>query len=252
MARCYAGEMHFSLFTASGPEMIFAWIHFMAGITWIGILYYFNFVQVPFLAEAPAEAKAAVTRLLVPRALWWFRWGAMLTVLSGLCIMGTWMVTASLAGGRAMDALNNSRGVGIQLGATMGIIMWANVWFVIWPAQKKVIASANAVAGGGQANPKAAAAGARAFLASRTNTLLSIPLLFFMGNHRLNFFGGAPAHPIGMALGICTVIILFFEAIALFGTKGKGPAKMLEKTVAVVHIGLVLALGFYFILDALL
>ena len=244
--------MDLALLTQSGPEMLFVWIHFLAGITWIGILYYFNLVQVPFMAEAPAEAKPGVTRMLLPRALWWSRWGAMFTLLSGLAIIIYWMVLSVNQGGSAMDALNNSRGVGIMLGATLGLVMFLNVWLVIWPNQKIVIASANAVAGGGQADPKAANAGARAFLASRTNFLFSIPLLFFMGNHRITLFSGTPAMSIGVPLGICTAVIAVVEANALFGTKGKGPAKMLDKHIAVLHVGLVLALAFYLVLDLML
>src|SRR4051812_37434411 len=179
--------MDFSLFSADGVQMIFAWIHFLAGITWIGLLYYFNLVHGAYMAEAPAEAKPGATRFLLPRALWWFRWGAVFTVLSGLAIITYWM-TQVPAGISPMEALNNSRGVGIMLGATLGIIMFLNVWLVIWPKQKIVIASANAVAGGGTADPNAAAAAGRAFLASRTNMMFSIPLLFFMGNHRITFF----------------------------------------------------------------
>jgi uncharacterized membrane protein len=238
--------MDFSLFTQAGPEFLFAWIHFMAGITWIGLLYYFNFVQTPFMAEAPAEAKPGVTRLLLPRALWWFRWGAMFTVLSGLAII-TYRI---ILGG--MEVMQTSWGVGISLGGLMGIVMFLNVWLVIWPNQKIVIASANAVAGGGQADPKVPDASARGFLASRTNTLLSIPMLFFMGNHRLSFFSGTPSMSVGIPLGICAAIIALIEANALFGTKGKGPAKMLDKHIAVIHIGLVLSFVFYFIIDGML
>jgi uncharacterized membrane protein len=241
----------FAMFTAQGPEMLFAWIHFLAGITWIGLLYYFNFVHGAYMAEAPAEAKPGATRFLLPRALWWFRWGAVFTVLSGLAIITYWM-TQVPAGISPMEALNNSRGVGIMLGATLGIIMFLNVWLVIWPKQKIVIASANAVAGGGTADPNAAAAAGRAFLASRTNMMFSIPLLFFMGNHRITFFAGEPTMSIGAPLGVCTVIIVLFELIGLLGTRGKGPAKMLEKHVAVIHIGLLLAVIFYFVVDGML
>src|ERR1041385_2787731 len=223
--------MDLSLFTQAGPEFLFGWIHFLAGITWIGLLYYFNFVQAPFMAEAPAEAKPGVTRMLLPRALWWFRWGAMFTVLSGLAII----IYRIVIGGA--EIMSTSWGAGISVGALLGIIMFLNVWLVIWPKQKIVIASANAVAGGGQADPNAAGAAARGFMASRTNTLFSIPMLFFMGNHRLSFFSGTPDTPVFVPLAIITVIALIIEALALFGTKGKGPAKMLDKHIAVIHIG---------------
>jgi uncharacterized membrane protein len=239
--------MELSIFSNAGVEMLFAWVHFLAGVMWIGLLYYFNVVQVPFMAEAPAEAKPAVTMKLLPRALWWFRWGAMFTVLTGLAIIIKRIMDAD-----ATVLTKTSWGVGITLGATLGIIMFLNVWLVIWPNQKIVIASANAVAGGGQADPKAADAAARAFLASRTNFLFSIPMLFFMGNHRITFFSGDPKMSPHMVVGICTLLIIGFEALALFGKKGQGPAKMLDKHVGVLHVGLVLAAIFYFMLDLML
>lgn len=153
-------------------ELLLRWLHFMAGITWIGLLYYFNFVQGPFFAEADAATKSSATQKLVPRALWWFRWSAMLTFLSGAAIIGNRM-------GPGMAA--SPWGVAIMTGALFGTLMFLNVWLVIWPNQKVVIASAVAAGSGGQANPAAAAAGRRAFLASRTNVVFSIPMLFFMG-----------------------------------------------------------------------
>jgi uncharacterized membrane protein len=239
--------MDLSLFSSAGVEMLFAWIHFLAGVMWIGLLYYFNVVQVPFMAEAPAEAKPGVTTKLVPRALWWFRWGAMFTVLSGLSIL----VYRGVVGGSAV--FTSSWGVGILLGGTLGIIMFLNVWLIIWPNQKIVIASANAVAGGGQADPKAADAAARAFCASRTNFLFSIPMLFFMGNHRITFFSGDPKMSPHAVLGICVALVVALEVVfAIVGKKGQGPAKILDKHVAVIHVGLALALVLYFLMDGLL
>jgi uncharacterized membrane protein len=164
------------LFTSGGVEFLLRWVHFLAGITWIGLLYYFNFVQGPFFAEADAATKSAATQKLVPRALWWFRWGAMLTFLSGLAIM---MKRFGEAG--AAEVAGSAWGVTIQTGALFGTLMFLNVWLVIWPNQKIVIANAVATATGGQANPRAAGAARRAFLASRTNVVFSIPMLYFMG-----------------------------------------------------------------------
>jgi uncharacterized membrane protein len=150
------------------------WFHFLAGITWIGILYYFNFIQTPFFGtDLGGEAKSAMTRGLVPNALWWFRWGAMFTFITGvLIILAKW--------GHDGVPLTSGYMTKILTGGLMGTLMWANVWFVIWPAQQVAIANANNVAAGGEADPSAAGRGARAGLASRTNTLLSIPMLFFM------------------------------------------------------------------------
>jgi uncharacterized membrane protein len=142
------------------------WVHLLAGVTWIGLLYYFNFIQGEYFKEADGGAKSNVIQLMVPRALWWFRWGAMFTFLSGVYLI----------------YLKHLSGMGIMIGATMGIIMFLNVWLIIWPNQKIVIASAKQVAGGGEALPGAAAALGKAGLASRTNTLFSVPMLFFMAS----------------------------------------------------------------------
>src|SRR5262252_10196521 len=150
------------------------WIHFLAGITWIGILYYFNFVQTPFFAETEAPVRTGAIQKLVPRALWWFRWGAMFTFLSGwIYLLHWWIGRVGFAAGPGAWA--------ILLGGLLGTIMWANVWFVIWPNQKIIIQNAIDTAAGRPANPAAAPAGALAGLASRTNTMLSIGMLFFMG-----------------------------------------------------------------------
>ena len=159
-------------------EFVLRWIHFLSGITWIGILYYFNFLQTPFFGtELGGSAKSAMTRELVPKALWWFRWGAMFTFGSGVLIL-----LMKLGAGNSLDSAYMTR---ILTGALMGTLMWANVWFVIWPAQQIVIANAETVAGGGEANPAAVGAGGKAGMASRTNTLFSIPMLLFMaaGSH---------------------------------------------------------------------
>ncbi|MDJ0851015.1 MAG: urate hydroxylase PuuD [Myxococcota bacterium] len=162
------------LFSMEGWYVMLRWIHVLAGITWIGMLYYFNFVQTPFFGtELGGQAKSLMTRGLVPNALWWFRWGAAFTFFSGLLILLTkW--------GHDGVPLASGYMTLILTGALMGTLMAYNVWFVIWPAQKIVIANAETVAAGGEANPAAAAAGARAGIASRTNTLFSIPMLLFM------------------------------------------------------------------------
>jgi uncharacterized membrane protein len=160
------------LFTQDGAHFLLRWVHFLAGITWIGMLYYFNFVQTPFFKNAEAPVRSGMIRGVVPVALWWFRWGAMFTFLSGVGMIG---IKAHAEGmtSRYMTL--------ILTGGLLGTLMWANVWFIIWPAQKIVIASAEKVAKGGEAIAEAAARGARAGMVSRTNTLFSIPMLFFMG-----------------------------------------------------------------------
>jgi uncharacterized membrane protein len=135
--------MEFTLF-------ILRWIHFLAGITWIGILYYFNFVQTPFFGETDPAVRTGAIQKLVPRALWWFRWGAMFTFLAGILI---YIIRMSEMGAGLFYA--SPYGLTITVGGLLGIIMFLNVWLVIWPAQQVVIASTNQVASGGQALPAA-------------------------------------------------------------------------------------------------
>ncbi len=154
------------------------WLHVFFGVIWIGHLYYFNFVQGAFMAEVDAAVKSQATQKLVPRALWWFRWGAMGTFVTGLVMLMVRAHFDAKAGGGAVFA--SSYWINILTGSTLATLMFLNVWLVIWPKQKIVIANAIATAGGQQANPAAAGAAARALVASRTNTLFSVPMLFFM------------------------------------------------------------------------
>ncbi len=151
------------------------WIHFMAGIMWIGLLYYFNFVQVAGLKAAAADNTAAgITKHIAPRALYFFRWAAVVTWLAGAALLGNHFVPAfTLSPGFA----------GIGMGAWLGTIMLLNVWGLIWPNQKKVLGIVTAT------DEEKNKARRIAFLASRTNTMLSIPLLFFMagGAHMAQF-----------------------------------------------------------------
>lgn len=142
------------------------WIHFMAGIMWIGLLYYFNFVQVGALKNAAADGTAAgITKHVAPRALLYFRWSALVTWIAGAALLGPFFVDAFL--------LRNGMGP-IGIGAWLGTIMLFNVWVLIWPNQKKILGITPA------SDDEKNAARRVAFLASRTNTMLSIPMLFFM------------------------------------------------------------------------
>lgn len=152
---------------AFDPAFFARYIHVLSGVMWIGLLWYFNFVQIPTMPSIPDELKPAIGKHIAPKALWWFRWGAMFTLISGL-----WLATAN---GYVVDALSlsdNFRSIGI--GMWLAIIMWFNVWFVIWPNQKVALGIVEADAA---AKPAAAR---RAMLFSRTNTLLSIPMLYCM------------------------------------------------------------------------
>ncbi|MBM2803014.1 MAG: Antitermination protein NusG [Deltaproteobacteria bacterium] len=202
--------MEFTLF-------ILRWIHFLAGITWIGILYYFNFVQTPFFGETEAPVRVGAIQKLVPRALWWFRWGAMITFLAGISI---YVIKWHEMGGYFFS---QPYGVTITVGGLIGTLMFLNVWLVIWPKQQIVIASTNQVASGGQALPEAAGAARRAALTSRSNTVFSIPMLFYMGaaSHYGAMVGPLnPGGSRGLFWLLVIVIIAAVECNALIGTQG--------------------------------
>ncbi|MDP1819847.1 MAG: urate hydroxylase PuuD [Acidimicrobiales bacterium] len=160
----------------SGPlSMLTRFSHVLSGVTWIGLLYFFNFVQVPAYAELSDGARSEALRKLTFRALWWFRYAALLTFLFGVALVGI------QGDGEDTDIyLSGVGGTAILTGMLFGITMFLNVWGVIWRNQKVVIGNAETVAGGGQANPEAPAAAKRAARASRANTFMSVPMLFFM------------------------------------------------------------------------
>ena len=143
--------------------------HVLAGILWIGLLYYFNFVQIPTMPKVPAELKPAVTKHIAPAALFWFRWAALATVIIGLLL-----AEAKQGGyvGRALSLQESHRTIGI--GMWLGLIMAANVWFIIWPNQKRALGIVPA------ADDAKARSGVVAMMGSRTNLILSIPMLYCM------------------------------------------------------------------------
>ena len=159
-------------------QSIFRWIHVVAGILWIGMLYFFNWVNGPFAATLDAETKKKVVPQLAPRALFWFRWGAMVTFLVGWLLIYWKFFVASGAGMSGEGGLMTSTyGQWIMLGGTLGSIMWFNVWFIIWPSQKKIISWIKAA----QTPPEMAGIAGKAALASKINVYLSLPMLFCMG-----------------------------------------------------------------------
>jgi uncharacterized membrane protein len=193
-------------------------MHLLFGITWIGLLYYLNFVQGAYFKAATPEALADAKAKLAPRALWWFRWGAMFTFLSGVVLLG-------LIGGR----INSF----IIVGALLGTFMFLNVWLVIWPNQQIALGMK---AGDGPT------AGAKALLASRTNTLFSGPMAMFMLASVHSFGaseGGMPLSAGGATLGlwISLAIVVALEANALFGKQGP-----MTSVVGVIHSSIALAL----------
>lgn len=196
-------------------NFLIKWGHLLFGITWIGMLYYFNFVQGAYFKEGTPEAVADAKKKLAPRALWWFRWGAMFTFITGVILLG---------GMGHTNLLNDY----IIVGITLGTLMFLNVWLVIWPNQQ--------IALGMKQGGDGAAAGAKALLASRTNVLFSAPMAFTMlasphlgysTGHLLSQQGG------GLGMYIALAIIALLEVNALVGKQGP-----LTSVVGVIHSSL--------------
>ena len=196
-------------------DLLARWGHGLFGITWIGLLYYFNFVQGEYFKEASKDALPDVKAKLATRALWWFRWGAMMTFITGVVLLG------------ALGAALNGW---ILLGALMGIFMMLNVWLIIWPKQKVVL---------GLASGDVAKSAAKAGLASRTNTLFSAPMLFCMlaSKHGaavpegMTFVASGLSHGLMAALALAVVI----ELNAIFGKMGP-----MASVKGVIHLSLAL------------
>ena len=194
-------------------NILVRWGHLLFGITWIGMLYYFNFVQGGYFKQASAEALADAKAKLVPSALWWFRWAAMFTFITGVVL---------LVGVFHLNQLNDY----IVVGALMGTLMFLNVWLVIWPNQKVAL---------GMVEGNAESAGAKALLASRTNVLFSGPMAFGMlaGPHFIGQGYGTGVGGIGLTIAIAIVLLL--ELNALFGKQGP-----LATVKGVIHCSLAL------------
>jgi len=158
-------------------NFFFRWCHIASGVMWIGHLWYFNFTQTPTMPKTPQELRPGVARYILPEALFWFRWGAMLTIITGLILawfMGELLPTIKIGIGD-----HNSHATAVGIGMWLGAIMWFNVWFIIWPNQKKNMGLV-------QVTPEQRTRAARiAGLASRVNTMLSVPMLYGMvvGGH---------------------------------------------------------------------
>ena len=196
-------------------DLLARWGHGLFGITWIGLLYYFNFVQGEYFKEASKEALPDVKAKLATRALWWFRWGAMMTFITGVVLLG--VLGSSLSGF-------------ILVGALMGTFMMLNVWLIIWPKQKVVL---------GLATGDVASSAGKAALASRTNTLFSAPMLFCMlaSKHGAAVSAGMIPISSGMSNGLMAALGLtvLIELNALFGKMGP-----MASVKGVIHLSLAL------------
>lgn len=199
------------------------YLHVLVGIAWIGLLYYFNLVQVPALASYGDEAKARNITLdkLARRALWWFRWAAIATLVTGLLITGLIEnYFKDFMSGTSLFGIGHN--VAISIGMVMGILMAANVWMIIWKNQRIVLANAVNVLGGKDADPAAAGAGRRALLASRQNFIFSFSMLFFMVG-AAHFYSGAFAGATSgnawtfFIIAIAIIAILQINCLSLLG-----------------------------------
>lgn len=199
-------------------EFVFRWAHVLFGITWIGMLYYFNFVQTEYFKEAEADAKADAIKKLAPRALWWFRWGAMFTFLTGMVLLWSVGAHSDLTGQPVL-----------WVGAIAGILMFLNVWLIIWPNQKIVL---------GLKEGDGPAAAAKAGLASRTNTLFSGVMLFGMLGSKHYYIDASPT-----ALYVALALIVALEINALFGKMGP-----MASVKGVIHASLALTIAVWAIL----
>ncbi len=201
----------------------FRYLHVLAGITWIGLLYYFNFVQVPGLAAYGDEGKArniTVTQIAT-RALWWFRWASIATLATGLLIVGVIPdYMQNFMNHEGVDAAN-AKNAAITVGMTLGILMAANVWMIIWKNQKVVIANATNVLSGGEANSDAATSGRRAMLASRQNMIFSVSMLFYMvgaAHYYPEVFEASPGNAnTFVMISVVIIAILQLNALGIFG-----------------------------------
>jgi uncharacterized membrane protein len=235
------------LFDQNGFDNALRISHVIVAIMWMGLLWFFNFVQVPAYAEMDAAARNNALDKLTWRALWWFRWAAAAPLVFGLLIIAVW---PDVYDG---DYWKSTAGVTLLLGIIMGVVMAANVWMVIWPNQQVVIANARNVQAGGEANPAAAAAGRRGAMASRQNTIFSLPLLVFMvgASHFYNAFhwdqtpGGAK-WGLYFIVGLAIIVVLELNALGKISGTGSGGLNVIYETHKnAMYSGFVLIAFFY-------
>lgn len=242
------------LFEQEGFDNALRMSHVIVGIMWMGLLWFFNFVQVPAYAEMDAAARNNALDKLTWRALWWFRWAAIATVVFGLLII------AVLPDGYNGDYWGSSAGVTLLLGIIMGLVMAANVWMVIWPNQQVVIGNARNVQAGGEANPDAAAAGRRGAMASRQNTIFSLPLLVFMVGAS-HFYGtehfegdlSAGKWLAYFLIGVAIIAVLELNALGKISGTGNGGLNVIYETHKnAMYTGFALIVIFYVLAEIVL
>jgi uncharacterized membrane protein len=244
------------LFDQDGLWGAFRIAHVITGVMWMGLLWFFNFMQVPAFAEMDPAARNNAMDKLTWRALWWFRWAAAATVAFGVLIIG--VEASDIYDGDYW--FKTTSGITLLLGVIMGIVMLANVWGVIWREQQVVIANARNVQAGGEANPEAPAAARRAAMASRQNTIFSLPLLVFMvgASHFYNAFHYDQDLSAGIAVlyllvGIAIIAVLELNALGFISGRGNGGLNVIYETHKnAMYAGFVLIVFFYLFAEILL
>jgi uncharacterized membrane protein len=242
------------IFKSDGLWGAFRMAHVIVAVMWMGLLWFFNFVQTPAYAEMDPAARNNAFDKLTWRALWWFRWAAAATVAFGILIIA---IKPKIYDG---DYWQSSAGVTLLIGIIFGLIMLYNVWMVIWPNQQIVIANARNVQAGGEADPNAAAAARAGAMASRQNTIFSLPLLVFMvgASHfysysHFDFEPDTAMWLIYLLVGLAVAIIL--EANALGKVSGRGSTGLnviYETHQNAMYTGFALIVGFYLLAEIML
>lgn len=223
-----------TLFSGAAAEFWMRWFHYFFGILWIGHLYYFNFSQMAFMAEAEAATKSAVFQKLTPKTMFYFRYGALFTFLTG------WAMIGHKLGSMGMSGLSSAWGTVILTGGLIGTLMFLNVWLIIWPNNRLMIDNAVRTAKGESPIPGVADLAARAAVASRTNTLFSIPMLFFMSAASHLPLSLSPEKSLVPYWSVFGILVGVIELNAIKGKMG-----VLQKMVHVIHGGIVLSIILY-------
>jgi uncharacterized membrane protein len=245
------------IFSRVGAAGAFTISHVIVATMWMGLLWFFNFVQTPAYAEMEAGSRNDAFDKLTWRALWWFRWSAAATVVFGLLI-----IAIAPKGSFGKDFwVHSAQGPTLAIGILFGLAMFLNVWLVIWPNQQIVIANARALKAGGEANPNAAASARAGAMASRQNTVFSLPLLVFMvgASHFYNSgpgFGerlGSGKCVVYLLIGIAVLAVLELNALGKISGRGNTGLNMIYETHKnAMYAGFVLIVAFYILAEIIL
>src|SRR3954447_2314720 len=245
------------IFSKAGFDGAFTIAHVIVAMMWMGLLWFFNFVQTPAYAEMEASSRNDAFDKLTWRALWWFRWSAAATVVFGLLIIGI-----APKGSFGKDFwMHTAQGPTLAIGILFGLAMFLNVWLVIWPNQQVVIANARNVKAGGEANPAPAGSARAGAMASRQNTIFSLPLLVFMvgAAHFYNLgpnFGdriSAGKCIIYLLIGIAVLAVLELNALGKISGRGNTGLNVIYETHKnAMYTGFVLIVVFYILAELIL